>query len=88
MEVLKQDKITYIPGKIVSIYIVYETSKTFNFSSYPTLKNFLFGAVSQNKNNDFDKYNYSGYSILDLTEKELFQQEIDLVKIVQFFEQI
>ena len=73
MEVLKQEKITYIPGKIVNIYIVYETSKTFNFSSYPTLKNFLFRAVSLNKNNDFDKYNYSGYGILDLTEKELFQ---------------
>ena len=63
MEVLKQDKITYTPGKIVNIYIVYEISKTFNFSSYPTLKIFLFGAVSLNKNNDFDKYNYSGYGI-------------------------
>ena len=41
MEVLKQDKITYTPGKIVNIYIVYEISKNFNFSSYPTLKNLV-----------------------------------------------
>ena len=36
---LKQGKITYGHGKIVNIYIVYEISKKFNISSYPTLEN-------------------------------------------------
>ena len=64
MEVfLKQDKITYTPGKTVNIYIVYEISKNFNINSYPTLENCLSGAVSLTKNNDIDKYNYSGYGI-------------------------
>ena len=70
MEVLKQDKITYTPGKIVNINIVYEISKTFNFSSYPTLKNLvqlvwikimiLISIIILDM-------------VLDLTEKELFQ---------------
>ena len=36
---LKQDKITYTYRKIVNIYIVYEISKNYNISSYPTLEN-------------------------------------------------
>ena len=36
---LKQDKITYNHGKLVSICIVYEISRSFNASSYPTLEN-------------------------------------------------
>ena len=60
---LKQDKITYTLGKLVNIYIVYETSKNFNISSYPALENCLFGAVSFTKNNDIDQYNYTGYGI-------------------------
>ena len=58
---LKQDKITYTGGKIVNMYIVYEISKNYNISSYPTLENCLFGAVTLIKNNDFDQYKYSGY---------------------------
>ena len=60
---LKQDKITYTHGKIVNIYIVYEISKSINISDYPTLENCLFGAVSLTKNDDIDKYGYSGYGI-------------------------
>ena len=60
---LKQDKVTYSHGKIVNIYIVYEISKNYNISTYPTLENCLFGAVSLTKNADIDKYKYSGYSI-------------------------
>ena len=33
---LKQDKATYNNGTIVNIYIIYEISKSFNISSYPT----------------------------------------------------
>ena len=61
--VLKQDKIAYTHGKIVHIYIVYEISKNFNIFCYPTLENWLFGAVSLSKNNGIDKYEYSGYGI-------------------------
>ena len=42
---LKQDKVTYNHGTIVNIHIVYEISKSYNISSYPTLENCLFGAV-------------------------------------------
>ena len=62
--------ITYTHGKIVNIYIAYEISKKFNISSYRTLENCLFGAVSQTENVDIDKYKYSGYSIrFDRKEK-------------------
>ena len=60
---LKQDKITYTHGRIVNIYIVYEISKNYNISSYSTLENCLFGAVSLTKNADIDKYKYSAYGI-------------------------
>ena len=60
---LKQDKVTFNHGKVVNIYIVYEISKSINISDYPTLENCLFGAVSQTKNADIDKYGYSQYGI-------------------------
>ena len=46
---LKQDKITCTHGNIRNIYIVYEISKSFNISSYSTLEDYLFGAVSLTK---------------------------------------
>ena len=46
---LKQDKASYNHGTIVNIYIVYEISKNYNINSYPTLENYLFGAVSLSK---------------------------------------
>ena len=60
---LKQDKVTYNHGKIVNIYIVYEIRKNYSISTYPTLENCLFGAVSLTKNADIDQYKYSGYGI-------------------------
>ena len=60
---LKQDKATYSHGTIANIYIVYEISKTYNISGYPTLKNCLFGAVTLTKHADIDHYKYSGYGI-------------------------
>ena len=57
-------------GKIVNIYIFYEISKNCNISSSPALENCLFGKVSLTKNNDIDKYKYSGYGIgFDRKEK-------------------
>ena len=60
---LKQDEIAYDHGKIINIYIVHEISKNYDISSYPTLENCLFGAVSLTKNDNTDKYSYSGYGI-------------------------
>ena len=60
---LKQDKVTYNYGKIFDIYIVYEISQNYSISSYPTLENCLFGAVSLTKNAVIDKYKYCGYGI-------------------------
>ena len=61
---LNQDESTFIYGKIVNIYIVYEVIKNTVISSYPTLKNCLFGAVELTKDPDIDKYKYSGYGIV------------------------
>ena len=52
---LTQDKITYNHGTIVNIYIVYDISKNYNISSYPTLENCLFGAVSLTKHAEIDQ---------------------------------
>ena len=60
---LKQDKTAYTHGTIENIYIVYEISKNFDISSYPTLENCFFGGVSLTKHDDIDEYNYSGYGI-------------------------
>ena len=42
---------------------MYEISKNYSISSYPTLENCLFGAVSLTENADIDKYKYCGYRI-------------------------
>ena len=79
---LKQDKITYTHGKIVNIYIVYEINKKDNtIISDPTLKNWLFGAVTLTKNVNIDRY---GYSVMELVlkEKEDFHfQVMDMVEM-------
>ena len=64
---LKQEKITFTYRKRV-IYINYETYfQNYWGSSYPTLLfgiNYtLFGAVKLAKNDDIEKYKYSGYGI-------------------------
>ena len=59
---LKQDKATHNHGTIVNIDIVYEISKNYSISSYPTSENcFFFGAVSLTKHIDINQYKYSGY---------------------------
>ena len=50
-------------GKLVNIYIVYELGASSSSISDPTLKNYLFGAVTLTKNADIEKYGYSGYGI-------------------------
>ena len=60
---LKQPKLSYTHGTIVNIYIAYELGASSSHSNDPTLKNWLFGAVTLTKNADIDKYGYSGYGI-------------------------
>ena len=60
---LKQDKVTYNYGTIVNIYIVYEIDQNCSISSYPTLENCHFGAVTLTKRIDIDKYKFSGFGI-------------------------
>ena len=53
---LKQDKITFTRGTIVNIYIVYEISFSDSINNnYPTLENYLFGAVKLTINSDIEK---------------------------------
>ena len=60
---LKHGNIKFIDKIIVNIYIVYKKGKNFNISSYPTLENVLFGAVSLIKHIGIDEYKYSEYGI-------------------------
>ena len=60
---MKQDKIMYTHGKKVNINTAYEISKSINISDYPTLENYLVGAVSLTQNADIDDYGYSEYGI-------------------------
>ena len=61
---LKQsNNLTYDYGSRVNIYIVYELGASSSNDSDPTLKNYLFGAVTLTKNADFEKYGYSDYGI-------------------------
>ena len=48
---LKQSKkLTYTHGKVIKIYIVYELGASSSNVNDPTIKYYLFGAVSLNKN--------------------------------------
>ena len=58
---LKQDKVTHNHEPIVNIYIVYRLSPVVINTSSVTPENCLFGAVKLTKNDDIDKYKYSGY---------------------------
>ena len=60
---LKQPNFSYTHGKVVNIYIIYELRASSTHSNDPTVKNYLFGAVTLTKNTDIDKYGYSGYGI-------------------------
>ena len=42
---MKRERISFNLGKMVNIYIVYETERSVNISRCPALENYLFGAV-------------------------------------------
>ena len=60
---MKQDSVTFNHEKIVNIYLVYEINKRIKIIDYLTLENCFFGAVRLSKNDDIDKYKYSGFGI-------------------------
>ena len=51
---------TILHGDILNIYTVYETTSNYSDINYPTLENCLFRSVKLAKNDDIDKYGYSG----------------------------
>ena len=57
---LKQSSHIFAHKKVVNIYIVYELAASSSHTSDPTIKNYLFGAVTLTKNADIEKYKYSG----------------------------
>ena len=73
----QSNNLTFDYGSKVNIYIVYELGASSSNDSDPTLKNCLFGTVSQMLKN-------MGILVmeLDLIEEEVFHfQVVDLVKI-------
>ena len=68
-------KISYNYGKVVNIYIVYESGASSSHINDPTLKNCLFGAVTLTKHADVDKYGILGME-LDLIEEEVFHFQV------------
>ena len=60
----KQDRVSFLHKKVVSLYISYEFHTcSRNLNTGFTLGNCLFGAVKLTKNASPDKYKYSDYSI-------------------------
>ena len=55
---LKQDKAIFNHRTILNICIVYDITRNFNISSYPTLENCLFGAISLIKGAAIDHHKY------------------------------
>ena len=84
---LRQRKVSYIHGKTVNSYIVYELAGSSSHSDDPTLKNCLFGAVTLTKNADIDKYGYSGYGIGFDRKSSFYFQAVGLVKMYSFLGQ-
>ena len=57
-------KAPFTPNNVVNLFIVYELDRwSRDLNTDFTLKECLFGAVKLTKNDDPDKYKYSGYDI-------------------------
>ena len=76
---LKQSKISYTHGKVVNIYIVYELGASSSHVNDPTLKNYLFGAVTLTKNADIDKL---GILVMEL---DLIEGQVLHFQVVYLF---
>ena len=58
---MRQDKVTCNHGPTVNIYIVYRLTPFTTSTKSAAQENCLFGAAILTKNDDIDKYKYSGY---------------------------
>ena len=58
---LKQENILFDHGKIVNIYIVYVIDDYHPITRYPTLENYLYGAVKLAKHIDANLCKFSGH---------------------------
>ena len=77
----KQPEISYTHGKAVNIYIVFELGGSSSHDNDPTLKKFLFAAVTLTKNTDIIRMGIQVLE-LDLIEKRFFHfRVVNLVKI-------
>ena len=69
---LKQDTVTFNHGTIIDIYLVYEISKTFTISRYPTLENCFLELLVWLK-------------MLILISTNILDMELDLIDMDFFF---
>ena len=82
---MKQNKLGYAHGKIVSLYIVYELKNRRIDSPDFTVQNGMFGAVKITKNTNTSHYNYEGYGIcFDGESSFSFGNRIDAKNVIIF----
>ena len=76
---LKQKIISFLHKNVVNLYISYKLDTWLkDLNTYFTLGNCLFGAIKLMKNDDPDKYEYSGYGIeFDLNSQFSWTDEND-----------
>ena len=61
---LKKDSVSFLHKSVVNLYISYKLDTwSSDLNTDFALGNCLFGAVKLSKNDDSDKYRYSGYGI-------------------------
>ena len=82
---MKQNKLGYVHGKIVNLYIVYELKNRRVDNPDFTVQNGLFGAVKISKNVNTSHYKYEGYGIcFDGESSFSFGNRIDAKYVIIF----
>ena len=82
---MKQNKLGYVHGKIVNLYIVYKLKNRKVDSPDFTVQNGLFGAVKITKNVNTSHYKYEGYGIcFDGESSFSFGNRIDAKNVIIF----
>ena len=82
---MKQNKLGYLHGKIVNLYIVNELKNTRVDNPDFTVQNGLLGAVKITKNVDTSHYKYEGYGICFDGESSFnFGNRIDAKNVIIF----
>ena len=82
-------KAPFTPNNVVNLFIVYELDRwSRDLKTDFTLKECLFGAVKLTKNDDPDKYKYSGYDIGFDSRSQFLLTDGSMGKISVFLELI